>query len=202
MALAATGSARRRSSPLPAPAYRSRRVGQARRLGDETLYASIEPGKMAALDPDDLSVRWVFPPDTDEGNSLKLEGRLRRTDRLRRSGLLRCLRRQRVRARRWDRDATMEVRDRRGDHRIVSHRGGHAVRRLDRRPFVCDRYDGVHQRLPGGRSSKLRRGGRDLGRASYRRGRALRRHDGRLVARAGTANLAPVSGFAFKTRRD
>jgi outer membrane protein assembly factor BamB len=43
-------------------------------LVDDTLYVSIEPGKMAALDPEDLSVKWVFPPDTDEGNKLDLEG--------------------------------------------------------------------------------------------------------------------------------
>jgi outer membrane protein assembly factor BamB len=40
---------------------------------DGTLYASIEKGRMAALDPDDLSVIWVFPPDTEEGNKLELE---------------------------------------------------------------------------------------------------------------------------------
>ena len=43
-------------------------------LVDDTLYVSIEPGRMAALDPEDLSVKWVFPPDTDEGNKLDLEG--------------------------------------------------------------------------------------------------------------------------------
>ena len=43
-------------------------------LADDTLYASVEPGKIAALDTDDLSVKWVFPPDTDEGNRLDLEG--------------------------------------------------------------------------------------------------------------------------------
>jgi len=43
-------------------------------LADDTLYASIEPGKIAALDPDDLAVKWVFPPDTEEGKRLDLEG--------------------------------------------------------------------------------------------------------------------------------
>jgi outer membrane protein assembly factor BamB len=43
-------------------------------LADDTLYASVEPGKIAALDPGDLTVKWVFPPDTDEGNRLDLEG--------------------------------------------------------------------------------------------------------------------------------
>jgi len=43
-------------------------------LADETLYVSIERGKMAALDPADLSVKWIFPPDTKEGDRLKLEG--------------------------------------------------------------------------------------------------------------------------------
>src|SRR3989304_669244 len=43
-------------------------------LVDDTLYVSIEPGRMAALDPEDLSVKWVFPPDTDEGNNMDLEG--------------------------------------------------------------------------------------------------------------------------------
>ena len=43
-------------------------------LVDDTLYVSIEPGKMAALDPEDLSVKWVFPPSTDEGDKLDLEG--------------------------------------------------------------------------------------------------------------------------------
>ena len=41
---------------------------------DDTLYASVEPGKIAALDPNDLAVRWVFPPDTEEGKRLDLEG--------------------------------------------------------------------------------------------------------------------------------
>jgi len=44
------------------------------RIADGNLYASIERGKLAALDPDDLSVLWVFPPSTDEGKKLKLEG--------------------------------------------------------------------------------------------------------------------------------
>jgi eukaryotic-like serine/threonine-protein kinase len=39
-----------------------------------TLYASIDVGRMAALDPDDLSVKWVFPPNTDEGDKLDLQG--------------------------------------------------------------------------------------------------------------------------------
>ena len=43
-------------------------------LDGDTLYASIESGKMAALDPDDLSVRWVFPPDTKDGDRYDLEG--------------------------------------------------------------------------------------------------------------------------------
>ena len=43
-------------------------------LADDTLYASVEPGKIAALDPDDLAVKWVFPPDTEEGKRLDLEG--------------------------------------------------------------------------------------------------------------------------------
>jgi outer membrane protein assembly factor BamB len=43
-------------------------------LVDETLYVSIEPGRMAALDAESLAVQWVFPPDTDEGNKLDLEG--------------------------------------------------------------------------------------------------------------------------------
>lgn len=43
-------------------------------IEDGTLYVSIERGKMAALDADDLSVQWVFPPNTDEGKKLKLEG--------------------------------------------------------------------------------------------------------------------------------
>jgi outer membrane protein assembly factor BamB len=38
------------------------------------LYVGIERGKMAALDPTDLSVKWIFPPDTKEGDRLKLEG--------------------------------------------------------------------------------------------------------------------------------
>ncbi len=43
-------------------------------LVGDALYASIDPGKMAALDPSDMTVRWVFPPDTKEGKKLKLEG--------------------------------------------------------------------------------------------------------------------------------
>ncbi len=43
-------------------------------VGGDSLYVSIENGKMAALKPDDKSVKWVFPPNTDEGNKLKLEG--------------------------------------------------------------------------------------------------------------------------------
>jgi outer membrane protein assembly factor BamB len=42
-------------------------------LAADSLYASIESGKMAALDPDDLSVNWIFPPDTEEGDTLDLE---------------------------------------------------------------------------------------------------------------------------------
>ncbi len=43
-------------------------------LVGDALYASIDPGKMAALDPSDMTVRWIFPPDTKEGKRLKLEG--------------------------------------------------------------------------------------------------------------------------------
>ena len=43
-------------------------------LADDTLYVSIERGKMAALDPEDLTVKWIFPPDSKEGDRLKLEG--------------------------------------------------------------------------------------------------------------------------------
>jgi len=41
---------------------------------DGTVYASIESGRMAALDSQNFSVKWVFPPKTDEGDKLKLEG--------------------------------------------------------------------------------------------------------------------------------
>jgi outer membrane protein assembly factor BamB len=34
----------------------------------------VEPGKIAALDPNDLTVKWIFPPDTEEGKRLDLEG--------------------------------------------------------------------------------------------------------------------------------
>lgn len=43
-------------------------------LAGDTLFASIEPGKMAALDAGTMTVRWVFPPSTKEGKRLKLEG--------------------------------------------------------------------------------------------------------------------------------
>jgi outer membrane protein assembly factor BamB len=42
-------------------------------IAEDTLYASIEKGKMAALDPDDLSVKWVFPSQNDE-DQFDLEG--------------------------------------------------------------------------------------------------------------------------------
>ena len=42
-------------------------------VAEGTLYASIEKGKMAALDPDDLSVKWVFPSKDDE-DQFDLEG--------------------------------------------------------------------------------------------------------------------------------
>lgn len=41
---------------------------------DGIVYASIESGRMAALDSQDFSVKWVFPPKTAEGDKLKLEG--------------------------------------------------------------------------------------------------------------------------------
>ena len=44
------------------------------RMEEGTLYASIDVGRMAALDPDDLTVKWVFPPNTDEGDKLDLQG--------------------------------------------------------------------------------------------------------------------------------
>ena len=40
---------------------------------DDSLFASIENGKMAALDPTDFSTTWIFPPDTKEGDRLDLE---------------------------------------------------------------------------------------------------------------------------------
>ncbi|MDO8615166.1 MAG: PQQ-binding-like beta-propeller repeat protein [Dehalococcoidia bacterium] len=43
-------------------------------LAGDTLYVSIERGKMAALNQDGMSVKWVFPPDTSEGKKLDLEG--------------------------------------------------------------------------------------------------------------------------------
>jgi outer membrane protein assembly factor BamB len=43
-------------------------------MEEGTLYASIDVGRMAALDPDDLTVKWVFPPNTDEGDKLELQG--------------------------------------------------------------------------------------------------------------------------------
>lgn len=43
-------------------------------VGGDSLYVSIANGKMAALKPDDMSVKWVFPPNTDEGKKLNLEG--------------------------------------------------------------------------------------------------------------------------------
>jgi eukaryotic-like serine/threonine-protein kinase len=42
-------------------------------IAEDTLYASIERGKMAALDPEDLSVKWVFPSNDDE-DQFDLEG--------------------------------------------------------------------------------------------------------------------------------
>jgi PQQ enzyme repeat len=42
-------------------------------IAEDTLYASIEKGKMAALNPDDLSVKWVFPSKDDE-DQFDLEG--------------------------------------------------------------------------------------------------------------------------------
>jgi eukaryotic-like serine/threonine-protein kinase len=42
-------------------------------MGEGTLYASIEVGRMAALDPDDLTVKWVFPSKDDE-DQFDLEG--------------------------------------------------------------------------------------------------------------------------------
>jgi outer membrane protein assembly factor BamB len=42
-------------------------------LEEGTLYASIDKGKMAALDPDDLAVKWVFPSKEDE-DQFDLEG--------------------------------------------------------------------------------------------------------------------------------
>ena len=44
------------------------------KLADGVLYVSIERGKMAALSPQDFSVKWVFPPDTEEGKKHELEG--------------------------------------------------------------------------------------------------------------------------------
>ena len=41
-------------------------------LGD-TVFASIERGKMAALNADDLKVQWLFPPDTEQGKAIKPE---------------------------------------------------------------------------------------------------------------------------------
>ncbi len=39
---------------------------------DDNLFASVENGKMAALDPDDFSITWLFPPkDTDEKQRLE-----------------------------------------------------------------------------------------------------------------------------------
>jgi outer membrane protein assembly factor BamB len=43
-------------------------------MEEGTLYATIDVGRMAALDPNDLTVKWVFPPDTDEGDKLDLQG--------------------------------------------------------------------------------------------------------------------------------
>jgi outer membrane protein assembly factor BamB len=41
---------------------------------DDTLFASIDNGKMAALDAaDDFSIKWIFPPDTEAGDKLELE---------------------------------------------------------------------------------------------------------------------------------
>lgn len=42
-------------------------------LQDDTLFVSIDRGEMAALDGDDLSLRWIFPPDTEAGRRIDLE---------------------------------------------------------------------------------------------------------------------------------
>jgi len=41
---------------------------------DGVLYVSIDSGKIAAVDPGDHSVAWVFPPNTDRGKKLDLDG--------------------------------------------------------------------------------------------------------------------------------
>lgn len=42
-------------------------------LADDTLFVSIDRGEMAALDPEDFSALWVFPPDTEVGRRIDLE---------------------------------------------------------------------------------------------------------------------------------
>ena len=43
------------------------------RQADDTLFVSVKRGKMAALNPADFSIKWIFPPNTAEGKKLKLE---------------------------------------------------------------------------------------------------------------------------------
>ncbi len=43
------------------------------KLADGVLYVSTNPGKMAALNAQDFSTKWVFPPDTDEGKKHELQ---------------------------------------------------------------------------------------------------------------------------------
>jgi len=39
----------------------------------DTVFVAIERERMAALKADDLSVQWLFPPDTEQGKAIKLE---------------------------------------------------------------------------------------------------------------------------------
>lgn len=49
--------------------------GWARPVVDgQTIYISVENGKMASLDAVSFQQNWIFPPDTEEGKKLELKG--------------------------------------------------------------------------------------------------------------------------------